>query len=321
MKVLVVGATGAIGRPLVQQLVGRGHTVIGTTRSAGKEAELRAAGATPLVLDVLDREAVIQAIARTRPDVVAQEATALSGMMDFRKFDEFFAMTNRLRVEGTGNLLEGMRRAGVHRIVAQSYAGPGAFATTGTWVKTEEAPLNPDPPAAMRSAVEAMSSLERSVLAAEGIQGAVLRYGGFYGPRTGLGEGGSQLEGVLRRRFPIVGGGIGVWSFMHVHDGAVATANAIERGARGLYHVVDDEPARVAEWLPALTEAIGAKPPRHVPAWLGRMFAGELGVVMMTESRGASNEKAKRELGWKLEYPSWRVGFRTGLGGTGALAA
>ena len=195
-----------------------------------------------------------------------------------------------------------------------SYAGPGAFARTGAMVKTEDDPFDPDPPAAMRRTVEAMAYLEQAILGADGIDATALRYGGFYGPGTGLGEGGPQLEAVRRRRYPIVSAGTGVSSFTHIDDVAAATVLAIESGATGLYNIVDDDPAAVAEWLPALAEAIGAKPPRHVPAWLGRLFAGELGVIMMTESRGASNAKAKRELGWQPMYPTWRIGFRTGLG-------
>jgi nucleoside-diphosphate-sugar epimerase len=314
MKIFVAGGSGAVGSRLVPTLVEHGHTVVGTTTTPAKADALRAAGATPVVLDLLDRHAVVGALTRGQPDVALHQATALAGFADFRKFEDGFALTNRLRTEGTDNLLEGMRRAGVRRIVAQSYAGPGAFARTGAMVKTEEDPFDPDPPAAMRRTVEAMSHLERAALGAEGVEATVLRYGGFYGPGTGLGEGGPQLEGVRRRRFPVVGAGTGVWSYAHIDDVTAATVLAIEGGVTGLFNIVDDEPAAVAEWLPALAEAIGAKPPRHVPAWLGRLFAGELGVIMMTESRGASNAKAKRELGWRPKYPSWRTGFRTGLG-------
>lgn len=214
-----------------------------------------------------------------------------------------------------------MRRLRVRRIVAQSYAGPGAFPRTGGLIKTEEDGFDPDPPAAMRRTVEAMAYLERAVLRAEGIEGTVLRYGGFDGPGTSLGEGGFQLEAVRRRRFPIVGGGTGVSSFIHIDDAAVATVLAIENGKPGLYNIVDDEPASVAQWLPALAEVIGAKRPLRAPAWLGRLFAGELGVVMMTEARGASNAKAKHELGWQPTYPSWRTGFRVGLGSSRATRA
>jgi len=322
MKIFVAGATGAVGSRLVPTLVEHGHTVVGTTTTPSKADVLRGTGATPVILDVLDRAAVVDALGRAQPDVVVHQATALAGFTDFRKFDEGFALTNRLRTEGTDNLLEGMRRHAVHRIVAQSYAGPGAFARTGAMVKTEEDPFDPHPPAAMRRTVESMAYLERAVLGAEGVEATVLRYGGFYGRGTGLGEGGPQLEAVRRRRYPIVSSGAGVSSFTHIDDVAAATVLAIESGATGLYHIVDDEPAAVAEWLPALDEAIGAKPPHHVPAWLGRLFAEQLGVIMMTESRGASNAKAKRELGWRPMYPTWRIGFRTGLGrATGTKAA
>ncbi len=314
MRILVAGATGALGRRLVPMLVEHGHTVVGTTTTPGKTDALRAVGATPVVLDVLDRDAVIEALTQAEPEVVVHQATALAGFTDFRKFDEGFAATNRLRTEGTDNLLAGMRRLAVRRIVAQSCAGPGAFPRTGGPIKSEEDPFDPDPPAAMRRTVEAMTYLERAVLESEGIDGTVLRYGGFYGPGTGLGEGGPQLEGVRRRRFPIVGGGTGVSSYIHIDDAAAATVVAIESGKTGVFDIVDDEPAPVSEWLPALARAIGAKPPRRVPVWLGRLFAGELGVIMMTESRGASNATAKRELGWRPAYPSWRTGFRVGLG-------
>jgi 2-alkyl-3-oxoalkanoate reductase len=321
MKIFVAGATGALGRRLVPLLVSSGHTVVGTTRTPDKAEALRAAGAIPVILDALDRDAVIDALTRAEPEVVVHQLTALAGFTDFRKLEEGFAATNRLRTEGTDHLLEGIRRLPVRRIVAQSYAGPGFFARTGGPVKTEDDPFDPDPPAALRRTVEAVRYLERAVLEAEGIQGTVLRYGGFYGPGTSAGEGGVQLEGVRRRQFPIVAGGTGVWSFIHIDDAAAATLAAIESDRTGVYNIVDDDPAPVAEWLPVLAAAIGAKPPRRVPAWLARLFVGEHGVVMMTESRGASNAKAKRELGWRPAYPSWRTGFRVGLGSSGAARA
>ena len=314
MKIFVAGATGALGRRLVPLLASNGHTVVGTTRTPGKAAALRAAGATPVVLDALDRDAVIDALAQAQPDVVVHELTALTEFSDFRKLDESFAATNRLRTEGTDHLLDGIRRLPVRRIVAQSYAGAGFYAPTGGPVKTEGDPFNTDPPAAMRRTVEAVRHLERAVLEAEGIGGTVLRYGSFYGPGTSLGEGGVYLDAVRRRQFPIVAGGTGVWSFLHIEDAAAATLAAIESDRTGVYNIVDDDPAPVAEWLPALAAIIGAKPPRRVPAWLARVFVGEAGVVMMTEARGASNAKAKRELGWRPAYPSWRTGFRMGLG-------
>jgi 2-alkyl-3-oxoalkanoate reductase len=321
MRIFVAGATGVLGRRLVPLLVSNGHTVVGTTRTPGKAEALRAAGATPVVLDALDRDAVLDAVGRVEPEVVVHQLTALTGFTDFRKLDESFAATNRLRTEGTDHLLEGIRRLPVRRIVAQSYAGPGFYARTGGPVKTEDDPFDPDPPAALRRTVEAARHLERAVLEGEGVQGTVLRYGGFYGPGTSLGEGGVYLEAVRRRQFPIVAAGTGVWSFIHIDDAATATLAAIERGRTGVYNIVDDDPAPVAEWLADLAAATGAKPPRRVPAWLARLLVGEHGVVMMTESRGASNAKAKRELGWRPAYPSWRTGFRVGLGSSEATRA
>jgi nucleoside-diphosphate-sugar epimerase len=314
MKIFVAGATGALGRRLVPLLVANGHTVVGTTRTPAKAQALRAAGATPVVLDALDRDAVVDAVTGAEPEVVVHELTALAGFSDFRKLEEGFAATNRLRTEGTDHLLEGIRRLPVRRIVAQSYAGPGFYARTGGPIKTEDDPFDPDPPAALRHAIEAVRRLERAVLETEGIQGTVLRYGGFYGPGTSLSQGGVYLEAVRRRQFPIVAGGTGVWSFIHIQDAATATLAAIEAGRTGVYNIVDDDPAPVATWLPALAATIGAKPPRRVPAWLARLLVGEHGVIMMTESRGATNTKAKRELAWHPAYPTWRTGFRVGLG-------
>jgi nucleoside-diphosphate-sugar epimerase len=313
MRMFVAGATGAIGQRLVPLLVANGHTVIGTTRTPGKADTLRAAGASPVVLDALDRDAVREALIRAEPEVVVHQATALAGFTDFRKFEEGFAATNRLRTEGTDNLVAGMRELEVRRLVAQSYAG-WPHARIGGPVKTEDDPLDEDPPAALRGALEAIQYLERAVLHTDGIEGTVLRYGGFYGPGTSLYEGGVQLEGVRRRRFPIVGRGTGVTSFIHIGDAATATVVAIESAKPGLYNIVDDDPAPVSEWLPALAAEIGAKPPRRVPVWVARLLVGEHGVLMMTDVRGASNAKAKQVLGWQPAYPSWREGFRSGLG-------
>ncbi len=313
MRIFVAGATGVIGRRIVPLLVANGHTVVGTTRGAQKADALRVAGASPVVLDALDEDAVRQAIVRAEPDVVVHQLTALAAFTDFRKFDDAFAVTNRLRTQGTDNLIAGMREAGVRRLVAQSFAGL-TFARVGGPVKTEDDPLDPDPPEGFRRTIEAIRYVENVVLHTDGIEGTVLRYGSFYGPGTSLGEGGFMLEGVRHRRFPIVGRGTGLSSFIHVDDAASATVAAIETGTLGLYNIVDDDPAPVAEWLPALAAAIGAKPPRRVPPWLARRFVGEHGVVMMTEARGASNAKAKRDLGWRPTYPSWRDGFRRGLG-------
>jgi nucleoside-diphosphate-sugar epimerase len=313
MKIFVAGASGALGSRLVPLLVERGHQVVGMTRSSEKAADLRAVGAEPVIADGLDRAAVLRAVRQARPEVVVHQLTALAGATSLRKFDKAFALTNRLRTEGTDHLLAAARAVGVKRLVAQSFAG-WPFARVGGPVKNEDDPLDPNPPAELRRTLDAIRHLESAVLGAEGLEGVVLRYGGFYGPGTSAGDGGFMLDEIRRRGFPIVGGGTGVWSFVHIDDAAAATTAAVDRGAPGLYNIVDDDPAPVSAWLPALAAAIGAKPPRRVPAWVGRLAAGEHGVVLLTQVRGASNAKAKRELGWKPSYPSWRQGFRTGLG-------
>jgi nucleoside-diphosphate-sugar epimerase len=293
-------------------LISAGHQVVGTTRSSERAQALEAAGAQAVVLDALDRAAVLEAVTGARPDVVINELTALAGPADLRKFDDYFAETNRLRTEGTDNLLAAARAVGARRFVAQSYTGwPNA--RTGSAVKTEEDPLDPHPTRRSRSSMAAIAHLESVVTEADGPEGVVVRYGNLYGPGTALGINGELLEMVRRRRFPIVGGGTGIWSHVHADDAAAATLLAVDQGAPGIYNIVDDEPAPVSEWLPALAEAIGAEPPRHVPVWLARPLLGEHGIAMMTAIRGSSNRKAKRELGWKLRYPSWRQGFRTGL--------
>ena len=313
MRIFIAGATGAVGSRLVPLLVLSGHEVIGTTRSEERAARLRGLGAQPVVLDVLDREATVRAVERAQPDAIVHQATALSAMgSNLRRFDRDFSATNRLRTEGTDNLLAAARAAGVRRFVAQSFAGWPAQPVGGP-VKDEDDPLDPNPPKAFRTTLAGIRHLEAAVTGADGIEGLALRYGGFYGPGTSLGEGGIHLDVVRKRQFPIVGSGAGVWSFAHMHDVATATLAALERGAPGIYNVVDDEPAAVSVWLPFLAEAIGAKPPRHVPLWLGRLLAGDVGVAMMTTVRGASNAKAKRELGWAPRWATWRDGFVNGL--------
>jgi 2-alkyl-3-oxoalkanoate reductase len=308
MKIFVAGATGAVGKRLIPLLVSTGHDVVGTTTSAEKTSALREAGAEPVVVDLLDAQAVAEAVRRAEPEVIVHQGSALSGPVDLRHFDDTFAVTNRLRTQGTDNLLGAARAAGVRRLVAQSYTGwPNA--REGGPVKAEEDPLDPNPPAAQRQSLAAIRHVE-GIAREDGIEGLALRYGAFYGPGTSIVEGGEIVESIRKRKFPIVGGGAGVWSFVHMDDVAGATLAAIERGAPGVYNVVDDDPAAVSEWLPFLASAIGAKPPRRAPKWLGRLAAGEVAVVMMTESRGSSNAKAKRELGWQLRYPSWRQGFR-----------
>ena len=312
MKVFIAGGTGAIGKRLVPLLASAGHDVYATTRSAARVDELRRLGAEPVVLDILEREAVEAAIAAARPEVIVHQATALSNVGDFRKFAEEFRQTDRLRTEGTDNLLAAATSAGVRRVVAQSFTS-WPYAKVGGPIKTEEDPLDLDPPEAARGMLAAIRHVEEQVSGAEGLGGVVLRYGGFYGPGTSLAAGGAHFEAIRKRKFPVVGSGAGIWSFAHIDDVATATKAAIESDVTGIFNVVDDEPAPVSEWLPYLAAAIGAKPPRHVPAWVGKLAVGDLGVSMMTEARGASNEKAKRELGWQLLYPSWRLGFREGL--------
>ncbi|HEX2160972.1 MAG TPA: NAD(P)-dependent oxidoreductase [Thermoleophilaceae bacterium] len=305
MKILVAGATGALGRQLVPRLVERGHEVTGMTRRDAKRDLLRSLGATPVVADALDPDAVARAVAEAEPEVVVHQLTALAGGLDARHIERTFAMTNRLRTEGTDHLLAAARAVGARRFVAQSFAG-WPYARDGAPVKSEDEPLDPDPPRQLRTTHAAIRHLEQAVTGAGGIEGVVLRYGGFYGPGTSMAlePEGEQVAEIRARKFPVVGDGGGVWSFVHVADAAEATALAIERGAPGIYNVVDDSPAPVREWLPATAEAIGAKRPLRVPRFVGRLAAGEAATVMMTEVRGASNAKAKRELGWQPRHRS-----------------
>jgi len=300
MRVFVVGASGAIGTRLVPQLVERGHDVVGTVRSPGNVERVRALGAEPVVLDLLDARAVRAAVLEAGPDAVVHEATALADAVWGRNFDAVFAATNELRTKGTDALLAAAREAGVRRLVAQSFASY-RYVREGGPAKTEDDPLDPTPPANARESWAAMARLDRAVAEAGGI---VLRYGVFYGAANdGL------LEPVRKRQYPIVGEGGGITSWIHLDDAAAATVLALEQDGPAIYNVVDDDPAPVREWLPVLAETLGAKPPRRFPTWLARLFAGEAAVVMGTDARGASNAKAKRELGWTLRYPSWRYGF------------
>ena len=303
MRVFVAGATGVIGQYLVPSLVAAGHEVTGSTRSPAKAIQLKSAGATPAIVDGLDRQAVLETVRAAQPDVIVHQMTALASMRNFRNFDQEFAITNELRSKGTDYLLEAAQQVGVRRFIAQSFAGWNN-ARTGGLVKTETDPLDPDPLPATRQSMAAIRHVEETVPGAVP-EGLVLRYGMFYGP--GASE--SMLDVVKKRRMPVVGGGTGIWSFTEVTDAAAATAAAVTRGAPGIYNVVDDDPAPVAQWLPYLSGCLGVKPPMHAPAWLGKLLAGELVVSLMTEVRGSSNAKAKRELGWAPRYPSWRDGF------------
>ena len=305
MRVLVVGASGAIGVRLVPQLIERGHEVVGTFRSPGNAPRLSALGAEPMAIDVLDAPAVRRAVLDTKPDAIVHQATALTDVRFGRSLDRSFGPTNRLRTEGTDNLLAAADKAGVRRFVAQSFASY-RYAREGGPVKTEDDRLDPDPPAMARETNIAMSHLDQVVTAAGGI---ALRYGGFYGAdNDGL------VKPVRKRQFPVIGEGAGISSFIHLDDAAGATVLAVEHDGAGIYNIVDDEPAPMGEWLPALAKALGAKPPRHVPVWLAGLVAGKGMVMMAVGSRGASNEKAKRELGWTLRYPSWRQGFEAAYG-------
>jgi 2-alkyl-3-oxoalkanoate reductase len=314
MKVFVAGATGAMGRQLLPALVRDGHEVVGMTRSTEKQDLIRQLGGKPTVADALDPEAVAQAVAGAEPEVVIHQLTAIDAGSFSRSLDKSFSGTNRLRTEGLDHLLAAAKAAGARRFIAQSFAG-WPFERTGSPIKTEEAPLQERPPKTVSRTLAAIRHVEQTVTRSAGIEGLVLRYGGFYGPGTSiaLDPDGEQVAMVRKRRLPIVGNGAGIWSLVHIEDAAGATAAAVSRGEPGLYNVVDDEPAPVSVVVPELAAAVGAKPPRRIPRWVGRLVAGEGMTVMMTEVRGASNAKAKRELGWELSYPSWRLGFRDGL--------
>lgn len=311
MKIFLAGATGVVGRRLIPLLTAAGHEVAGLTRSPAKADLLRKMGAVPIVEDALDPAAVMDVVRLLKPEIVIHQLTSIPRTIDFRNFDREFTLTNRLRKEGTDYLLAAARAAGVRRFIAQSFAG-WSYARDGEAVKTEEDPLDRNPPQKFRRTLEAIRYLESAVAGQTALEGLILRYGFFYGPQTAIGEHGSIVDDVRKRRVPIAGGGTGVWSFIHIDDVARFTLAAIERGAPGVYNIVDDDPAPVSQWLPALAEVLGAKPPRRIPAWLARFMMGDA-VVVMTSARGASNAKAKRAFGLNLMWPSWRVGFRRGL--------
>jgi 2-alkyl-3-oxoalkanoate reductase len=313
-RILLAGATGAVGQHLLPKLIDAGHEVVALTRTPSKAGALRAAGALPVVADALDREAIHGAVLGAEPEVVVHQMTALTGTMDLRRFDKTFAPTNALRTDGTRHLLDAARKAGTRRFIAQSFTG-WPFAREGGPVKDEDAPLDPAPLRAQRASHAAIRELEALVTGADdGLEGVVLRYGGFYGPGTSLARDGEVADLVRKRRLPVVGDGAGLSSFTHIDDAAGGVlATLAPGGPTGLFAIVDDEPARAADWIPALAEALGAPPPRRVPRWVGRLAAGEVAVMMMTASRGASNARAKRELGWAPAWPSWREGFRQAL--------
>jgi nucleoside-diphosphate-sugar epimerase len=313
MRVFVAGGTGALGSQLIPLLVEAGHSVGALSRSAEKAAVAEAMGAEPIIAAALDRTALMQAVRASRPDVIVHQLTALAGAGNFRKLDEEFELTNRFRTTVTDTLLAAARDVGAQRFIAQSFCG-WPFAREGGRIKTEDDPLDKNPPRSFRKTLAAIQYLEDTATKTRDTEALVLRYGLFYGPRTGIAVDGSSVAMIRKRRLPIVGGGGGVWSFIHIRDAASATVAAVTMGSPGIYNIVDDEPAPVATWLPALAEAVGAPPPRRVPAWVGRIALGAGGLAVMTENRGGSNAKAKRELGWRPRYATWRHGFAAGLG-------
>ncbi len=308
MRIFVAGATGAIGRPLVSALITAGHSVVGLTRTAAKAETIRRMGAEPVVADGLDAVAIRAAVLSARPDAIIHEMTDLAGTTDLRHFNRTFASSNRLRTMGTDHLLAAAREIGVQRFIAQSYCG-WPYARSGVAIKTETDELDPDPPEELHPTLEAIRYLEHAVTTSTRPEGIVLRYGAFYGPDTGMLDH-VMIEQIRHRRVPLIGDGGGWWSFVHVDDAAAATVRAVEHGNPGsIYNIVDDEPAEVREWLPALAQMLDAKPPFHLPAWIVRLVAGEHMVSMMTQVRAGSNIKAKRELDWEPVHPSWREGF------------
>ncbi len=304
MHVYIAGGTGAIGRRLIPQLVARGHRVTSTTRDVRKIELIESLGAEAAVVDALDSAAVGESVAKAEPDAVVHQLTALAGKLDVKHFDRTFAMTNRLRTEGLDHLIAAAQATGVPHVVTQSYTGWPNI-RSGGWVKDEEDPLDPEPPKAQRETLAGIRHLEDATLK---VDGTVLRYGGFYGDASN-----AMLPVIRKRQFPLAGGGTGYTSWIHLDDAASATVLALEKGARGVFNIVDDEPAPASEWLPYLAEQLGAKPPMRLPVWIARLAGGEVAVSMLTRTRGSSNARAKRELGWELRWPSWRQGFADGL--------
>jgi len=308
MKIFVTGGTGALGRFLLPQLIDKGHEVVALTRSPDKAEGIEKTGASAVIADPLDKQQLTAAVRRAEPEVIIHQLTALSTVANFKKLDQEFTLTNRFRTEVTDTLLAAARTIGTRRFIAQSYCG-WPYARKGGPIKTEEDPLDPKPPESFVKTLAAIKYLEDKMRSVTFLEGLALRYGAFYGPGNAIGKGGSVWKLVRKRRLPLVGGGGGIWSFIHISDAASATVAAVTNGAPGIYNIVDDEPAPVSKWLPALAKAIGAKPPYRIPHWLGELTIGKAGVGIMTNIRGCSNAKAKQELHWTPIYPSWRVGF------------
>lgn len=315
MRIFIAGGTGAVGIRMVPLLVAAGHEVYGSTRHDAGCETLAGLGATGVVMDPLNPQSVADAVTKASPEVIVHQLTALGSLSgNLKKWDQDFAMTNRLRTEGTDHLLAAARAAGVRRFVAQSFGGGWTLERIGGWVKDETSSLIEDPGKEARGTLAAIRHLEDAVTSASHVEGLVLRYGNFYGPGNAASRDGAIGELLRKGKMPVVGGGTGVWSFVHIDDVASATVAAIDRGAPGIYNIVDDEPAPVNQWMPFLAEQVGGRNPMRLPAWLARPLIGEFGVALMTSVRGSSNAKAKRELGWTPSYPTWREGFRTGIG-------
>jgi len=308
MKIFVTGGTGAIGKFLLPQLLDKGHEVVALTRSPDKAVLIEQVGANAVIADPLDKQQLTAAVRRAEPEVIIHQLSALKDAGNFRKFDQEYALTNRFRTEVTDTLLAAARTIGTRRFIAQSYCG-WPYAKKGGPIKTEEDPLDPKPPQNFTKTLAAIKYLEEKMRSVSFLDGVALRYGSFYGPGNAIGKGGTVWKMVRKRRLPIVGGGGGIWSFIHISDAAGATVAAVTNGPPGIYNIVDDEPASVSKWLPALAKAIGAKPPYRIPHWLGELTIGKEGVSMMTSIRGGSNAKAKQELHWTPIYPTWRIGF------------
>jgi len=313
VKVFVAGSTGAIGRSLLPLLIEKRHDVVALVRTPARAKDVEALGARAAVADALDPDGLRAAIRRAAPEAVIHELTSLKGVTNFRRFDQTFALTNRFRTRTLDTMLAAARSIGVRRFIAQSYCG-WPYAREGSPVKTEDDPLDPTPPASFRESLAAIRYLEDTIRQARDIQAFALRYGNLYGPGTDISAEGTVADLVSRRKLPLFGSGAGVWSFIHVRDAASATVAAMSRGSPGIYNVVDDEPVPVNVWLPALANALGARPPRRLPAWVGALLLGDGGLSMMTLARGGSNAKSKRELAWQPSFASWRRGFVEGLG-------
>jgi nucleoside-diphosphate-sugar epimerase len=312
MKIFLAGASGAVGQTLIPLLLQQQHEVFGAFRNPSNTGLVQSLGATPVLLDALDPQAVNNHISQIKPQVVIHQLTAIRARIDLRNFDREFVLTNRLRTEGTRNLLTAAVNAGTEKFIAQGFAG-WSYARTGAALKTEEDPLDPTPPPRMKPTLDALQTLESTVIGEPRLTGIVLRYGWFYGPHSSIASDGATIEDLRKRKVPLVGKGTGIWSFLHLHDAATATVAALAKAKPGIYNIVDDDPAPVSEWLPYLAQCAGAKPPIRVPNWLARLLIGEQAITLMNEIRGVSNAKAKRELNWTPKWDSWRQGFRDAL--------